>query len=79
MTPANSLTAISDENGDVRLLDTSPAVTMGFMTEHIRMTCHDNAIFEIDWSVDDMRLVHRLSCKGIIIGNGIWRSNWQSV
>jgi hypothetical protein len=55
--PANSLTAISDENGDVRLLDTSPFHETGFTNEYIRMNCHDNAIFDINWSADDMKLV----------------------
>ena len=57
LTIANSLTAISDENGGVRLLDTSPYVELGFTSEHIRLQCHDNAIFDIDWSADDMKLV----------------------
>jgi hypothetical protein len=51
------MTAVCDELGDVRLLDTSPAVETGFTTEYVRMNCHDNAIFDISWSADDMRLV----------------------
>ena len=57
LTVANSLTAVSDENGGVRLLDTSPAVETAFTTEYIHLQCHDNAIFDIDWSADDMKLV----------------------
>jgi hypothetical protein len=76
--PANSLTAISDENGDVRLLDTSPLHETGFTNEYIRMNCHDNAIFDINWSADDMKLVrppfNLLCIDGV--GNGIRRPNW---
>ena len=54
---ANSLVAISDEKGDVRLLDTSPSIETGFTKEYIRINCHDNAIFDISWSNDDMKLV----------------------
>lgn len=57
MLTANSLTAVSDENGDVRLLDTSISQATGITTEYIRMKCHDNAIFDISWSADDMKLV----------------------
>lgn len=57
LTIANSLAAISDENGGVRLLDTSPYVDTGFTSDHIRLQCHDNAIFDVDWSADDMKLV----------------------
>jgi hypothetical protein len=60
LTVANSLTAVSDENGGVRLLDTSPYLETAFTTEHIRLQCHDNAIFDIDWSADDMKLVPTL-------------------
>jgi hypothetical protein len=51
------MTAVCDELGDVRLLDTSPSVETGFTTEYVRMNCHDNAIFDISWSADDMKLV----------------------
>jgi hypothetical protein len=55
---ANSLAAVSDENGEVRLLDTSPSQETGIVTEYIRMRCHENAIFDISWSYDDYKLVH---------------------
>jgi len=54
---ANSITAVCDELGDVRLLDTLPSVPTGLTTEYVRMNCHDNAIFDISWSADDMKLV----------------------
>ena len=54
---ANSLAAVSDESGHIRLLDTSSSQETAITTEHIRMTCHDNAIFDISWSSDDMKLV----------------------
>jgi hypothetical protein len=73
---ANSLAAVSDENGHVRLLDTSPSQETGITREHIRMTCHDNAIFDIDWSADDLKLVNTLSILMLKIGNGIRRPNW---
>ena len=59
---ANSLTAISDEKGDVRLLDTSPLIETGFAKEHIRINCHDNAVFDVNWSADDMKIVYPLNC-----------------
>ena len=48
--------AISDETGAIRLLDTAPN-DEGIMTEYLRMTCHDNAVFDISWSADDLKLV----------------------
>jgi len=54
---ANSLAAVSDERGDVRLLDTSPNQETGITSEYIRMKCHENAIFDICWSYDDLKLV----------------------
>jgi hypothetical protein len=54
---ANSLVGVSDEVGDVRLLDTDIACPTGFTTECLRMHCHDNAIFDISWSYDDLKLV----------------------
>lgn len=53
----NSLAAVSDERGDVRLLDTSPSQETGITSEYIRMKCHENAIFDISWSFDDLKLV----------------------
>ena len=76
LTSANSLAAISDENGDIRLLDTSPSVETGFTTEYIRMNCHDNAIFDINWSADDMKLVPHQMRRQLMIGNCFRRSNW---
>jgi hypothetical protein len=75
LTPANSLAAVSDEIGDIRLLDTSSSVETGFTTEYIRMNCHDNAIFDVDWSADDMKLVPRKMRRQLMIGNCFRRSN----
>jgi hypothetical protein len=57
---ANSLMAVSDEAGAVRLLDTAPTQETGITKEYIRMQCHDNAVFDISWSADDMKLVKPL-------------------
>jgi len=57
---ANSLVAVSDEVGEIRLLDTDISSPTGISNEHLRMHCHDNAIFDISWSYDDMKLVSPL-------------------
>src|SRR5579859_62688 len=57
---ANSLMAVSDEAGAVRLLDTAATQETGITKEYIRMQCHDNAVFDISWSADDMKLVKSL-------------------
>ena len=53
---ANSLCAVCDELGEIRLLDTSPTQITGIANEYVRMKCHENAIFDISWSRDDLRL-----------------------
>ena len=54
---ANSLIAVSDERGDIRLLETDVSCETGLTQEYLRMTCHDNAIFDLSWSCDDLLLV----------------------
>lgn len=65
------MTAVCDELGGVRLLDASSSVETGFTTEYIRMDCHDNAIFDISWSADDMKLVSSIKAYKLMAGNSI--------
>ncbi|KAK3712025.1 hypothetical protein LTR37_009337 [Vermiconidia calcicola] len=50
----NSLIAIGEEEGSVRLIDSSP--TSDFMTPHITFRPHHNAIMDINFSSDDYML-----------------------
>ena len=53
---ANSLCGVSDEQGGIRLLDTSITQETGITKEVISLKCHDNAVFDISWSADDYKL-----------------------
>ncbi|KAK5681892.1 hypothetical protein LTS10_006426 [Elasticomyces elasticus] len=50
----NSLIAIGDEEGSVRLLDTSP--TTSFSTAHLNIRVHRNAVMDLAFSSDDYLL-----------------------
>ncbi|KAK4963713.1 hypothetical protein LTR10_001344 [Elasticomyces elasticus] len=50
----NSLVAIGDEEGSVRLLDTSP--TTSFSTAHLNIQVHRNAVMDLAFSSDDYLL-----------------------
>ena len=51
----NSLIAIGDEEGGIRLLDSSPKVEDGFARTYLSMKPHDNAVMDLAFSSD-----HRL-------------------
>ncbi|KAK3623161.1 hypothetical protein LTR56_021743 [Elasticomyces elasticus] len=50
----NSLIAIGDEEGSVRLLDTSPSTS--FSTTHLNIRVHRNAVMDLAFSSDDYLL-----------------------
>ncbi|KAK5731402.1 hypothetical protein LTR15_001342 [Elasticomyces elasticus] len=50
----NSLIAIGDEEGSIRLLDTSP--TTSFSTAHLNIRVHRNAVMDLAFSSDDFLL-----------------------
>ncbi|KAK5738906.1 hypothetical protein LTR17_005632 [Elasticomyces elasticus] len=50
----NSLIAIGDEEGSIRLLDTSP--TSDFSTAHLNIRVHRNAVMDLAFSSDDYLL-----------------------
>ncbi|KAK5698626.1 hypothetical protein LTR97_006272 [Elasticomyces elasticus] len=50
----NSLIAIGDEEGSIRLLDTSP--TTSFSTTHLNIRVHRNAVMDLAFSSDDYLL-----------------------
>ncbi|GAO45893.1 WD40 repeat-like protein [Saitoella complicata NRRL Y-17804] len=50
----NSLVAIADETGSVRLLDTDPS--RNFREPVLHLQLHNNAIFDLSWSADDALL-----------------------
>ncbi|KAI1214602.1 WD40 repeat-like protein [Annulohypoxylon truncatum] len=52
----NSLTAVGDEEGRVRLLESSGGPTEPFSRIHLCFQAHSNAIIDLDFSDDDHRL-----------------------
>lgn len=53
---ANSLIAIGDEEGGIRLIDSSGAEGVSFAKEHISFKPHNNAVMDIAFSSDDYLL-----------------------
>ncbi|KAK3635595.1 hypothetical protein LTR56_014635 [Elasticomyces elasticus] len=51
---SNSLIAIGDEEGSIRLLDTAP--TSDFSTSHLNIRVHRNAVMDLAFSSDDYLL-----------------------
>jgi WD40 repeat protein len=52
----SSLIAIGDESGMVRLVESAQDEEPGFIYPYITFQCHDNAIFDLSWSPDDLTL-----------------------
>ncbi|KAI5843685.1 WD40-repeat-containing domain protein [Tricharina praecox] len=52
----SSLVAIGDEMGRVRLVETAKDEKPGFIKEFLSFQCHENAIFDMSWSPDDLQL-----------------------
>ncbi|KAI9713132.1 MAG: hypothetical protein M1820_001117 [Bogoriella megaspora] len=52
----NSLVAFGDEEGTVRLVDSSKDVEDGFNKAHLSFRTHSNAIMDLSFAPDDMRL-----------------------
>ncbi|GAB7347217.1 hypothetical protein MBLNU459_g3321t2 [Dothideomycetes sp. NU459] len=50
---SNSLVAIGDEDGGVRLVDSSSADNVSFAREHVAFKPHHNAVMDIAFSSDD--------------------------
>ena len=48
--------AIGDEMGHVRLVESGKDEEPGFTKEFLSFQCHDNAIFDMSWSLDDLQL-----------------------
>ena len=53
---ANSLVAIGDEEGSVRLLDSNEDVEIGFTREYLSFRPHTNAVLDLAFSPDDLLL-----------------------
>ncbi|KAI5807062.1 WD40-repeat-containing domain protein [Geopyxis carbonaria] len=49
----NSLVAVGDESGNVRITESAKDEHPGFLKPYITLKCHDNAIFDMAWSPDD--------------------------
>lgn len=54
--PANSLVAVGDEDGFVRLLDTCPSQNPDFSRVHLSFQTHGNAVIDVAFSEDDSLL-----------------------
>ncbi|PWW79514.1 WD40 repeat-like protein [Tuber magnatum] len=52
----NPLVAIGDETGAIRLLESDKDQAPGFETDFVRLPSHDNAIFDISISGDDVSM-----------------------
>ncbi|KAI5788632.1 WD repeat protein [Pyronema domesticum] len=57
----SSLVAVGDESGSVRLIETALDESPGFITPYLVFPCHDNAIFDMSWSPDDIQIA---TCSG---------------
>lgn len=53
---ANSLVAVGDEEGSIRLLDSASHVTDGFSKAYLTFKVHENAIMDLEFSEDDRLL-----------------------
>jgi WD40 repeat protein len=53
---ANSLVAIGDEEGGIRLLDSAKEDKVGFSEAHLAFRAHGNSIMNLEFSSDDMLL-----------------------
>ncbi|KAL9096844.1 MAG: hypothetical protein Q9165_000808 [Trypethelium subeluteriae] len=54
---ANSLVAFGDEEGSIRLIDSAKDCYEGFSRAHVTFRPHTNAIMDLAFSPDDLRLV----------------------
>lgn len=52
----NSLVAVGDESGAVRLIESAKDEAPGFGKTCTGMNCHDNAVFDISFSPDDFQM-----------------------
>ncbi|KAH8696660.1 WD repeat protein [Talaromyces proteolyticus] len=52
----NSLVAIGDEEGGIRLLDSAKGVKNGFSNAHLSFRAHGNSILNLEFSSDDLLL-----------------------
>ncbi len=56
----NSIFAVADEAGQVRLYDSADDVEIGLDGEKVSFGLHENSIFDLSWSPDDLKLVRFL-------------------